>query len=224
LDAWKTAMTRLRRFASIVLLAASALVAGPSPAAPAVPVEGVDYVAIEGGAPFSTPPGTVEVAEVFGYTCPACARFEPQVQAWKRTLPKGVRFVAVPAPFGGHWIPYARAYVAAQKLGIADRSHAAMFRALHDERSLPVSRPSAEEIAGFYAGYGVPPARFVATYNDAATDAELARAREWITRSGVDHTPVLVVAGTWRVGGDSPQDTLRIARWLVDRELAARRR
>lgn len=224
-------MNRLLRLLSTgmlpaVLIALSALAAPPAfaQAKAAAPVEGTDYVAIEGGAPFATPPGQVEVAEVFGYTCPACARFEPLVEAWARGLPKGTRFVAVPAPFGGHWIPYARAYVAAQKLGVAGRSHAAMFRALHEEKRLPVSRPSPEEIAGFYTAYGVPVARFVAAYNDPSVDAQLARTREWITRAGVDHTPVMVVAGKWRVDGRSPQDTLRIARWLVDRELAAARR
>lgn len=214
-------MNRAFRVFAALLLALAAL---PAPAQGAAPVEGVDYVAIEGGAPYAAPAGTVEVAEVFGYTCPACARFEPQVQAWKRTLPKGARFVPVPAAFGGHWIPYARAYLAAQSLGVAERSHAAMFRALHEERSLPLSRPSAEEIAGFYVAHGVPVARFVAAYEGAAVDAQLARARDWIVAAGVDHTPTLVVAGRWRVAGDSPQDTLRIARWLVDRELAARRR
>lgn len=217
-------MSRLSRSATALLLAALALVAPVALATPDAPVEGVDYVAIEGGKPFSTPAGTLEVAEVFGYTCPACARFEPAVEAWKRGLPKGVRFVAVPAPFGGHWIPYARAFVAAQKLGVAERSHAAMFRALHDERSLPISRPSADEIAGFYVKYGVPAARFVAAYNDAAVDAELARARQWIVGAGVDHTPVLVVGGKWRVVAADPRDALRIAQHLVHRDLAARRR
>lgn len=219
-------MNRLLRALPVLILVLVALVAAPAfpQAKGPAPVEGVDFVAIEGGAPYSTLPGQVEVAEVFGYTCPACARFEPQLAAWKRALPKGARFVAVPAPFGGHWIPYARAYLAAQKLGVAERSHAAMFRALHEERRLPISRPTAEEIAGFYGVYGVAAPRFVATYNDASIDAQLDRARDWIVRAGVDHTPVLVVAGKWRVGGNSPQDTLRIARWLVDRELAARRR
>lgn len=219
-------MTRSLRVLSAVLLVLSAVVALPAfaQAKAAAPVEGVDYIAIADGAPFATPPGQVEVAEVFGYTCPACARFEPLLEAWKRGLPKGARLVAVPAPFGGHWIPYARAHVAAQRLGVAERSHAAMFRALHEEKRLPVSRPSPEEIAGFYTAYGVPVARFVAAYNDAATDAQLARARDWIVRAGVDHTPVMVVAGKWRVAGNSPQDTLRITRWLVDRELAAKPR
>lgn len=207
----------------LIALAAAALLA-IAPALAAPPQEGVDFVAIEGGAPYATPPGQVEVAEVFGYTCPACARFEPQLAAFKRALPKRAKFVAVPAPFGGRWIPYARAYFAAHSLGIAERSHEAMFRALHEEQRLPLSYPSPEEIGGFYAAYGVTVPRFVAAYNAPSVDAQVKRARDWITRSGAGHTPVLVVAGKWRVGGDSPAETLRIARWLVDRELGSKPR
>lgn len=218
-------MTRSLRFAAALLLAL-ALPAAPLLAAPpaAAPVEGVDFRVIEGGAPFAPAAGKVEVAEIFGYTCPHCASFEPALAAWKRTLPADVRVVPVPAPFGGHWIPYARAYVAAKKLGVAERSHAAMFRALHEERRLPMSRPSAEEIAAFYTAYGVPAARFLAAYQDASVDAELQKAREFILRSDVDGTPALVVNGRYRVLGRTPEDVLRTARWLVDRERAQRRR
>lgn len=209
--------------AALLAVAAFPLAAAPAASVPA-PVEDQDYRVIEGGVPFAPVAGKVEVAEVFGYTCGHCARFEPQLAAWKRSLPARAHFVAVPAPFGGHWIPYARAYVAAQALGVAERSHAAMFRALHDERRLPMNNPSADEIAAFYAAYGVPAARFVATYNAPSVDAQLVRARDFITRSGIDGTPSMVVAGRYHVLGRNAADTLRIARWLVDRELAARKR
>ena len=217
----------LRSLRPAVLLFSALLAFSALPAAAAdraVPVEGTDYRVIEGGTPFAPVAGTVEVAEVFGYTCGHCARFEPALAAWKRTLPAKARFVAIPAPFGGHWIPYARAHVAAQALGVAEKSHAAMFRALHDERRLPMSQPTAEEIAAFYAAYGVPTGRFVAAFNAPSVDARLAKAREFITRSGIDGTPSIVVAGRYHVLGRSPADTLRIARWLVDRELARPRR
>lgn len=209
--------------AALVAASVFPLAAAPAASTPA-PVEGEDYRVIDGGAPFAPVAGKVEVAEVFGYTCGHCARFEPQLAAWKRSLPARAHFVAVPAPFGGHWIPYARAYVAAQALGVADRSHAAMFRALHEERRLPMGNPTAEEIASFYTAYGVPVARFVAAYNAPSVDAQLARARDFITHSGIDGTPSVVVAGRYHVLGRNAADTLRIARWLVDRELAVRKR
>lgn len=204
------------RFLTALLL--STLLATAHAAAP--PREGVDFAAIEGGRPYATPPGVVEVAEVFGYTCPACARFEAPLAGFKRTLPKGARFVAVPAALGGHWLPYARAYFAAQALGVAERSHAAMFRALHEDGTLPMSRPSAEELAGFYTAFGVPPARFVQAFNARTVDAQIDRTREWLMGTGLTGTPTLVVAGKWRVAVGSPEQMLRTARWLVDRELA----
>lgn len=216
----------MHRLLRLMLALLFALAAGQALAAAkaAAPVEGVDYVVIEGGAPYRTVPGTVEVAEVFGYTCPHCAALEPKLATWKRTLSKDVRVVMVPAAFGGYWIPYARAYVAAQALGVADRSHAAMFEALHEEKSLPISRPSPEEIGAFYARYGVPVEKFVAAYGAPSVDAELARARAFIERSGVEGTPSLIVAGKYRVLGRSPDDALRIAAALVARERSRRPR
>lgn len=217
-------MSRMPRRLLVLVAIALAILPAATFAADPVPVEGSDYRVIEGGAPFVAVKGKVEVAEVFGYTCPACARFEPQLAAWKRTLPAKAYFTAVPAPFGGYWIPYARAYIAAQALGVADRSHAAMFHALHEERRLPISQASPEEIASFYTAYGIAAPRFVAAYNAPSVDAQLARARAFISRAQVDGTPAVIVAGKYHVTGRNAQETLRIARWLVDRELASRPR
>jgi thiol:disulfide interchange protein DsbA len=210
-----------RLLSPLFALLVTCLLAAPALASPSSPVAGEDYEVIEGGTPFAPVAGTVEVAEIFGYTCPHCATFEPSIAAWKRMLPAGVRVVPVPAPFGGAWIPYARAYFAAQALGVADRTHAAMFRALHEQGSLPLSRPEPAEIAAFYVGHGVPAAKFMAAYRAPSVDARLEAARDFIARSGVDGTPALVVAGRYRVRGRTSEDVLRIARWLVDRERAA---
>ncbi|KHM90302.1 dihydroneopterin aldolase, partial [Xanthomonas vesicatoria] len=48
----------------------------------APPVEGEDYTLIDGGQPYAPLAGKVEVVEVFGYTCPHCAHFEPTLEAW----------------------------------------------------------------------------------------------------------------------------------------------
>lgn len=212
----------LPRLALLLLaLLPLALIAAPAAKLPAgpVPVAGTDYVEIADGAAFEPVPGTIEVVEVFGYTCVHCARFEPRVSAWKAKLPPDVRFTAVPAPFGGHWIPYARAYYAARSLGVADRTHGAMFRALHEEGSLPVSRPTDHEIAGFYAAHGIDPQRFIDAMASAAVEAQLERARRFLRHSGVEGTPTLIVNGKYRVIG-GPDDALRIAEHLIARERA----
>jgi protein dithiol oxidoreductase (disulfide-forming) len=185
------------------------------------PVEGSDYVVIENGQPFEPLDGKVEVVEAFGYTCPHCANFQPLVNAWKAQLPEDVRFTYVAAPFGGFWIPYAKAYYAAEAEGVLAQSHDAMFRALHIERSLPIQGATSEQIAQWYAKFGVDPKRFAATMDSFATNAKLNRARQFLQRSGVDGTPSMVVNGKYKVTARSLEDTLRITHQLVQRERAA---
>lgn len=191
------------------------------------PVAGVDYVEIPDGQPYSPRDGRIEVAEIFSYTCPHCAHFEPELAAWAADIGDDVKVVPVPAPFGGPTLPYARAYFAAEQLGLAGRTHPAMFDALHVEQSLPISRPQPAEIAAFYARHGADPQQFVETMAGAGVDAKLRHARSFIEHSFGDDrmgTPAIVIAGRYRITGDSVQDVLDTARALVERERAARNR
>lgn len=206
--------------AALPLVAAAAPAAQPGPA----PVAGVDYEPIEGGAAYQPVAGKIEVAEVFGYTCPHCAHFEPAFAAWKARQPRDVSVVLVAAPFGGHWMPYARAYFAARRLGVASQTHSALFRALHEDGSLPLGNATADEIATFYAERGVDRNRFITLFNSAEVGTDMQQARDFIARSGVDGTPALVVNGKYRViGGQTYADRLRIVDRLVAQERAARR-
>ncbi|MDU1661785.1 MAG: thiol:disulfide interchange protein DsbA/DsbL, partial [Stenotrophomonas maltophilia] len=108
----------------LVLLPLAACAATP---ANAPLVEGKDYERIAQPGPFQPLAGKIEVVEVFGYTCPHCAHFEPQLEAWAAKLPADVRFTPVPAAFGGAWDAWALAYYAADEVGVAKRSHAAVF-------------------------------------------------------------------------------------------------
>lgn len=202
---------------------AAAAPAGPvvPPTGPA-PMAGVDYVEIAGGQPFQPGLGKIEVVEAFGYTCSHCATFEPLVSAWKARLPADVQFTPVAAPFGNSWTPFAKAYYAAEAMGLLGKTHEAMFRAIHIERSLsalPLSTP--EQLAGFYARYGADPQQFISTMSSFAVDAKLKRAQQFLARSGVDSTPTIVVNGKYRVIGKSHEDTLRVTEHLIAQERAA---
>lgn len=177
--------------------AAPVVPAGP-PQGPA-PVAGVDYTVIPNGQPYAPLNGQVEVAEVFGYTCGGCAQFEPVVQAWKKRQPADVRFTPVPAAFGGIWVPYARAFVAAEILGVQERSHEDMFRAVHVGRTLPVQGVTPEQFAEFYAKYGVEPKAYTDAYKSFGLEARLNRAKQFVMRSGVDSTPTIVIDGQYKV-------------------------
>ncbi|MDQ3617748.1 MAG: thiol:disulfide interchange protein DsbA/DsbL [Pseudomonadota bacterium] len=197
--------------------------AGPivPPSGPA-PIAGTHYTEIANGQPFAPGTGKIEVVEVFGYTCPACANFEPLVAAWKARLPADVNFVPVAAPFGGHWEPYAKAYYTAEAMNLLGRTHDAMFRAIHIERSLPVQGVSNEQIGAFYAKHGADAQAFASTMSSFAIDAKLKRAQQFLLRTGVDSTPTMLVNGKYRImGGIAYDEVLRITDHLVARERAA---
>lgn len=186
------------------------------------PVAGTHYVEIEDGAPYQALNGQVEVVEVFGYTCPACASFEPVIAAWKQRQPDDVRVTLLAAPFGGFWQPYAKAYYAAEAMDLVDATHKPMFDAIHRERRLPAQGVSTDAIAAFYASHGADAAKFAQTMESFAVSGQMRRASQFIERTGVDATPTMVVNGKYRVvSGQDFQEVLRIVDHLVERERAA---
>ena len=97
---------------------------------------GTDYVEIANGQPFDTADGRIEIAEVFGYVCPFCASVQPTVSAMHAKLPPDVHMVYVPAAFGAMWDNYAKAYYTAEAMGLVEKTHDAMFRAIHIDKTL----------------------------------------------------------------------------------------
>lgn len=214
----------MKHFPRLFLLLLALLPLAACAADSAAPVEGQDYEVIAEPGPFAPLAGKIEVVEVFGYPCIHCAHFEPLLEAWVARLPAGVRFTAVPAAFGGHWDAYARAFYAAEQTGVLRRSHADVFKALHEQRSLPMQNVSPQELATFYAAYGVQPQRYIDALRSDQVEEKVKAARAFAMRVKVPGTPALIVNGKYLVRGRSFEDQLRIASALVDRERAAARR
>lgn len=204
----------------------------PTPAATAstpsneAPVAGVDYIEIPGGQPYAPQAGKVEVAEAFGYPCPHCAHFEPQLIEWKAKLPANANFVVVPAAFGGPWDTFARAYFAAEAAGLAEQVHVPLFSAIHAEHRLPPNA-SAERIAAFYAEHGADEAAFLKSMGSPEVEAKFVHARDFLARSEIQGTPsigtpMMIVAGKYRVdaGEGGYEKMLATVDKLVARESA----
>ena len=178
----------------------AAPVAASAPAGPA-PVAGTDYVEIPNGQPYAPLNGQVEVVEVFGYTCPHCAHFEPLINAWKGKQPADVRVTPVPAAFGGYWETYARAFFAAETLGVLEKSHEQMFDAIHATRKLGLDA-TPEQIGKFYEQYGVDAKTFANTMKSFGVETKLNRAKQFAARSQIEGTPSIVVNGKYLVNVD----------------------
>lgn len=205
----------------LALLLTAGLLLAPTAALAAPPVEGRDYALIEDGQPWQPRSGRIEVAEVFAYACHHCARFQPMIDAWKRQLPRDVRLVYVPLPYGRD-DAFARGYFATETARGFDRVHAALFRAVHDEQAMP-RNPSIDELAAWYGVQGLDAKQVRATMADPALAERLAAARQFAVRSGVEGTPTLIVDGRYRILGDSMEALLRNADAVVAQVRAARR-
>ena len=203
--------------------AAEASVKAAAEAAAKAPplVAGTDYVEIANGQPFDTTDGRIEVAEVFGYVCPFCAAVAPTVSAMKAGFPADVHVVYVPAAFGAMWDNYAKAYYAAEAMGLVDKTHDAMFRAIHIDQTLKGERgmDKPEDIAAFYANYGANPGQFLNSMQSFAVATKMNRARQYMTEAFANGdqmgTPAFVVAGKYRVKGKSVDDMFRIINQLI---------
>lgn len=183
---------------------------------------GTDYTVIEPAQPTSTG-DKVEVVEVFSYACPHCAHFQPYADELKSKLPANAQFVLLPAVFNAAWEPFARAFYTAQALGLVDKTHQALFDALHRDH-LPLG--SLEAIANFYAGYGASSGNFMSTASSFVIEAKMSHGAELIRAYGVEATPTLVVNGKYRISASSQQnigfpEMVQIALYLAQQEAKA---
>ena len=152
----------------------------------------------------TTTGGKVEVVEVFSYACPHCNQVAPVVESIKKALPSNAEFVYVPAQFGSDaWKTYARAFYTAQALGIADKSHTDVFRAIYADKKLSGNSPTLESLAEFYSRYGVSAADFLATSKSFAIETRMKRNDALVKAYGVDGTPAFIVNGKYRLSGQS---------------------
>ena len=189
------------------------------------PVLGTDYAEISNGQPFDTTDGRIEVAEIFGYVCPYCAAVQPTVRAMKAKFPGDVHMVYIPAAFGAMWDTYAKAYYTAEAMGLVDKTHDAMFRAIHIDKSLKgeLGNDTPEDIAAFYAGYGADPKQFVSSMASFAIAAKVNRSRQWVIAAFGDDrasTPTFVVNGKYRITAKTLDDMFRVLNQLVVAERA----
>ncbi|MCX7556502.1 thiol:disulfide interchange protein DsbA/DsbL [Xanthomonadaceae bacterium JHOS43] len=193
-----------------------------SPVAPEGPEPrlGTDYQIIDPPQLLAAVPGKVEIAEVFSYTCIHCARLETLTPAWKKTLPAEVNFVYAPMSHGA-FEPIARAFYAAQAMGVLDKTHSGMFKALAEQQKL--GRGRIEDLASLYAELGVDGEALKATAASFAVNTQITRSQRTLARWSIEGTPTLVVAGKYRVvttGDRGHEGMLQTARWLAQREIA----
>ena len=180
----------------------------------------VDYQIIDPPQQLTSEPGKVEIAVVFSYTCIHCARLDPFLTPWEKTLPAQATLIQVPMA-NGPFEPIARGFYAAQAMDVLDQTHAEMFKALAEQQRLGAGK--LDDVAKVYAGLGVDADALKATATSFAVNAKIKRNQNTVLRWGIEGTPSIVVAGKYRViatGDGGHQGMLQAARWLAQKEIA----
>lgn len=164
----------------------------------------------------------VEVREFFSYACPACAAFEPHLSAWIKQAPEQVRVVHVPVVFNESWKPFAKAYYAAEALGVVDRIHQPLFEALHSKKQ---RLSSEKDLAKFFAAQGVPEKEARDALDSFRVDMQLRQGTQAMRSYRIESTPTVVVAGKYVVtprGAGGYAEAIALIDRLVRQEIAAK--
>lgn len=207
----------------LMALAGLVFAAGASAqGAPQIWEQGKNYFAIDPPQPTEST-GKVEVLEVFSYGCPHCNEFQPIAENIKKALPAGASFRYLPAGFGREaWTTFARGFYAAEALGILDKTHAPLFKAIYIDKKVNGVSPTLDEIAAAYAASaGVKAEDVIGAAGSFAVNTKVKRADAFIKATGIDGTPTLVINGKYRLdtrsAGGYPQ-LQELVKYLVAKE------
>jgi protein dithiol oxidoreductase (disulfide-forming) len=166
----------------------------------------------------------VEVLEFFNYGCVHCFEFQPAVDAWLKTADKSqVQFRYVPAPFNPLFNLFARGYFAADSMGVAASTHHQVFEALFKQGKRV---NNIDDMAALYESLGVDRKQFMKVALSFFVEDQIKRAEELTRAHGVTGTPTVIVAGKYRVDGDtagSNELIFKVVDKLVAQERAAKK-
>lgn len=160
----------------------------------------------------------VEVVEMFWYGCPHCNSLEPYVERWLKRIPANAEFVRIPAVFRPTWELHARAFYTAEILGVLEKTHSAMFEAIHNQKR---NLATEQELMEFFAQHGVKNEDFKRVFKSFAVEAKVRRAKDLSQRYGISGVPAVIVNGKYRTsaqlaGGNA--NIFKVVNFLVEQE------
>lgn len=166
--------------------------------------------------------GKTEVIEFFSYSCPHCNSFHPIIKDWKSSVGDDVEVRHVPVIFRpGVSEVHARAYYVAKSLDALDKTHGAMFEAIHGKR-MPLKKPA--DVADLYADLGLDREEVMDAFDSFVVDMKVKRAKKMIRAYGVQRTPSMAVAGRYvtspsKAGGQ--QKMLSVVEYLLEEKVGS---
>lgn len=172
-------------------------------------------------------PSKIEVLEVFWYGCPHCYEFNNDyLPKWEAQLADDVYFTVMPATFPG-WVVHARAYYAAELLGIQKKMHQPLFDAII---GTPKKYKSIDDIKPLFLEQGVSAEEFDDVFKAkgfrkiSKVDENIEKAGKKIKKLRISGVPALIVNGKYKIGvreAGGFGNMLKIANFLIHKEREA---
>ena len=161
----------------------------------------------------------IEVLEIFSYGCVHCYNFDPQVEQWRSQQGGDVSFRRIPAVFSQAWEPLARAFYAAQVLGVSKKVHMPIFAAIHQAG---INLQTAAQMARLFSNSaGVDEAEFISVFNSFGVRSQVQQAGADSRMYRITGVPTLIVAGKYVIDGVMAGNNtrmLQVVDFLVQRE------
>lgn len=170
----------------------------------------------------------IEVVELFWYRCPHCYYLEKNdnFKNWLQNKPDDVVFTQMPAVFpNDKWIPLAKAYYTAEKLGVLtglggkDGLHLSLFKEIHDPPKRTMNNEGA--LQRLFVKHGVSQKDFTDTYNSFAVKTKIGQAESMTTRYGITGVPAIIVNGKYRLSSEKTggyEKMMKVIDYLIDKE------
>ncbi len=161
----------------------------------------------------------VEIVAAFSYGCGHCYGIYPATQEWKSKHQSKIAFSYFSAVWSEAMRLYARTFYAAIALGVEEQMHLPLFEAIviHQQKL-----SNKQELATFFASYGVPKEKFIEKFDDAETVKRVEQAEQLTKAFNLASVPEFIVAGKYRVdpmraGGQ--KEMFEVIEFLINKEL-----
>lgn len=178
------------------------------------PIEGKDYHSVP--QPVPVPAGKVEVVEFFGYWCPHCNAFEPQLDAWARKLPPAqVNFRRVAVAFNAAHEPLQRLYFALESLDLVEAMHRKVFTALHVQK---IRLDNDAEIGAWIKANGADSTKVMDAMKSFSVATKTRQTRQLGADYKIEGVPTLGIQGRYTTSpsiAGTPERALAVADQLI---------
>ena len=175
------------------------------------------YLPVEPPQPTQTP-GQIELVDVFWYGCGHCWKFLPFMEKYLGSAPSGVVVRRMPAVSRKSWEVHARAFYAAQQLGVEAKLHRPIFEAIHKDK---LKLDSDDALMAFFASHGVANAEFRKVWNSSSVEVLIGKSLQMQGRYGVEGTPSVIINGKYRTSATLAggyENLIKVIEELVEQE------